>query len=276
MMSKPILCIPSYSRPNGVAIERCKDLPLDKYLFIRAEQKDLYAKWSNNYTIVTQLTGTDIGKVRRNIMRWAHLHKFSWVFMLDDDIYKVECLGHKEDGTITSKRIIANIPGPRMELEAFKTWYKCAKHNSLVLSSPNHRAYDRFHHGELSINKSACIQCVLVYVPSIIAVGNYKSLSITGNEDYYIQYQLMKSGYLTGKVGSIEYNCPSIGQGAGGNNTEEYTNISERYNTYIKTFLDNVCNDPKYITTKLTKTGQKSIQFVWKSWGATSKKLNID
>lgn len=215
MMSKPILCIPSYSRPNGVAIERCKDLPLDKYLFIRAEQKDLYAKWSNNYTIVTQLTGTDIGKVRRNIMRWAHLHKFSWVFMLDDDIYKVECLGHKEDGTITSKRIIANIPGPRMELEAFKTWYKCAKHNSLVLSSPNHRAYDRFHHGELSINKSACIQCVLVYVPSIIAVGNYKSLSITGNEDYYIQYQLMKSGYLTGKVGSIEYNCPSIGQGAG-------------------------------------------------------------
>ena len=86
----------------------------------------------------------------------------------------------------------------------------------------------------------------------------------------------MKSGYLTGKVGNIEYDCPSIGQGAGGNNTEEYTNISERYNTYVKTFLDNVCNDPKYITTKTTKTGQKSIQFVWKSWGATSKKLNID
>ena len=276
MMSKPILCIPSYSRPNGVAIERCKNLPLDKYLFIRAEQKGLYAKWSNNYTIVTQTTGTDIGKVRRNIMRWAHLNKFSWVFMLDDDISKVECLGHREDGTITSKRIIANIPGPRMELEAFKTWFKCAKRNSLALSSPNHRAYDRFHHGKLYINKSACIQCVLVYVPSVIELGNYKSLHITGNEDYYIQYQLMKSGYLTGKVGNIEYDCPSIGQGIGGNNTEEYTNISERSNTYVKTFLDNVCNDPKYITTKTTKTGQKSIQFVWKSWGATSKKLNID
>ncbi len=39
---KPVLCIPSYSRPDGVAISRCKDLPLKKLLFIRREQEAMY------------------------------------------------------------------------------------------------------------------------------------------------------------------------------------------------------------------------------------------
>lgn len=272
---KPILCIPSYYRPDGVAIERCKDLPLEKFIFIRKEQEELYSKWKNHYTLVTQTTGTDIGKVRRNIMTWSSKHGYEWVFMLDDDISKVEILGKKPNGVITSQRIVDGIPGPRMEIGAFKEWFKQTTKNGLVLSSPNHRAFDRFHHGQLLVNKSVCIQCVLVYVPTVMAVGNYRSLHVTGNEDYYIQYLLMRAGYKVGKIGTIEYDCPAVGSGEGGNNAGEYTNLTEKYNTYVDTFLTNVCSDPKIITTKITKTGQKSIQFVWKNWGGYSIPLKL-
>lgn len=136
----------------------------------------------------------------------------------------------------------------------------------ISLSSPNHRAYDRFFHGKVRINRSACIQCVLIHVPDIVFVGNYKSLRETGNEDYFIQYKLMSSGFLTGKIGSIEYDCPSVGVGSGGNNAEEYSDINERYELYTQTFLQNVCNDSRLIKTKTTKSGQKSISFVWKNW----------
>lgn len=263
---KPVLCIPSYSRPNGIAIERCKELPLKKFIFIRREQEDLYDRWRPWYTLVLQDHGTDIGLVRKNIVNYCYKKGYDWAFMLDDDISKVETLGRKPDGNITSNRIIAGKPGPRMEPEAFKAWFKVAKEWDLVLSSPNHRAYDRFNHGVLQVNKSACIQCVLLQIPAIKFVGGYKSLHETGNEDYFIQYKLMSAGFLTGKVGCVEYDCPAVGSGEGGNNTDEYKDLNKRYELYVQTFLDNVCNDPELIKTKTTKTGQKSVQFIWKNW----------
>lgn len=275
-MNKPVLCIPSYSRPNGAAIERCKHLPMKKFLFIRKSQKDMYKHWSKYYTLVCQTGGTDIGIVRNNIVRYCHKNGYDWAFMLDDDIIKVEELGLKEDGTANSKRLIEGIAGPRMEIGAFKKWFSCAIENHLALSSPNHRAYDRFYHGELRVNKSACIQCVLLHIPDIVAVGGYKSITQTGNEDYYVQFKLMSAGLKVGKVGSIEYDCPGVGVGKGGNNTSEYTDINEKYNTYVETFLEHVCNDPELISTKTTKRGQKSISFVWKNWGGYSLPLELD
>lgn len=272
---KPVLCIPSYSRPNGIAIERCKDLPLKKFLFIRREQLSMYDKWSPWYTIVVQDHGTDIGLVRKNIVNYCHKKGFDWAFILDDDISKVETIGRKPDGSMTANRIIAGVPGPRMEPEAFKAWFKVAKKWDLALSSPNHRAYDRFNHGLLQVNKSACIQCVLLNIPAVKAIGGYKSLHDTGNEDYYVQYKLMSNGLLTGKVGICEYDCPAVGAGEGGNNTEEYTDINSKYETYVNTFLSHVCSDPNLIKTKTTSTGQKSIQFVWKNWGGFEENLEF-
>lgn len=273
---KPVLCIPSYSRPDGKALERCKDLPLEKFLFIRKSQKDMYKHWSKYYNLVLQTGGTDLGIVRNNIIRYCHEKGYEWAFMLDDDISKVESLGKKEDGTITAQRIIDGIPGPRMELGAFKKWFACAKEHNLALSAPNHRAYDRFNHGELRVNKAACIQCLLVHVPDIIAVGNYQSVHLIGTEDYYIHYKLMSAGFKIGKVGLIEYDCPAVGEGKGGCNAEEYIDINGAYERYVKSFLDNVCDDKNLISTKTTSRGQKSIQFVWKNWGGYSLPLELD
>lgn len=272
---KPVLCIPSYSRPDGIAIERCKGLPLKKYLFIRREQKALYDHWSDFYTLVLQDHGTDIGLVRKNIVNYCYKKGIKWAFVLDDDISKVETLGRKPDGTITANRIIAGIPGPRMEIEAFKIWFRIAKQWDLAISSPNHRAYDRFKHGTLQVNKSACIQCVLLNISDIKAVGNYKSLHETGNEDYYIQYKIMEIGRLTGKVGCIEYDCPAVGAGSGGNNAGEYLDIKERYERYVQAFLDSVCSNPELVGVKTTSTGTKSIQFLWKNWSGFVENINL-
>lgn len=272
---KPVLCIPSYSRPEGIALERCKELPMKKFVFIRREQEALYEKWKPWYKLMLQDHGTDIGLVRKNIVNYCHKKGFEWAFVLDDDISKVETLGRKPDGNITANRIIAGVPGPRMEPEAFKAWFKVARKWDLAVSSPNHRAYDRFNHGMLQVNKSACIQCVLLNIPAVKSVGGYKSLHETGNEDYYVQYKLMSAGLLTGKVGCVEYDCPAVGSGEGGNNTDEYKDINQRYKAYVQTFLDNVCNDPELIKTKTTQTGQTSIQFVWKNWSGFVEKLEL-
>lgn len=272
---KPVLCIPSYSRPDGVAIERCKELPLKKFIFIRREQEQLYEKWKPWYKLILQDHGTDIGLVRKNIVNYCHKSDFEWAFVLDDDIPSVETIGRKPDGSMTSNRIIAGVPGPRMELEAFKAWFKVAKGWDLALSSPNHRKCDRFNHGVLQVNKSPCIQCVLLNIPAVRAVGGYKSLRDTGNEDYYLQYKLMSAGLLTGKVGCVEYDCPAVGKGNGGNNVDEYKDLNKRYELYVQTFLDNVCNDPNFIKTKTTQSGHKSIQFIWKNWSGFTEKLEL-
>lgn len=265
---KPVLCIPSYQRPKGKAIQRCKDLKLEKFIFIRKSEYELYKQWESYYTLVTQKDSSadDIGKVRRNIVDYCNRHSYDWAFIFDDDITKVELLGEKPDGTMTAQRIIdGSQTPPGFEYDALKFWYRMAKQYSLSLSSPNYRAYRR-DHGYLILNRSAIIQCVLAHIPDIIAVGNYKSIRITGNEDYYIQYKLMEQAYNTGKIGLIEYNCPNVGTGTGGCNCSENSDIVERYTNYVDTFLSSTCNDPNLIGIKTMRNGAPSIKFVWSGW----------
>lgn len=269
---KPVIAIPSYKRPHTKILAKLRHIPLDKYLFIRPEDYESYKEpaETNGFKIVKLKKVTDIGNTREAIVNYCHSKGFEWVFMFDDDISKVECLAESED-KITSARILYEPDqAPRFEIKALRVWYDVARKNDFSLSSPNHRAYDRFKHGLVQINSSACIQCVLLHVPDIVEVGNYKSLRLVGNEDYYLQFKLMEAGKRVAKIGSIEYDCPNVGAGKGGNNADEYTNINERYELYVQTFLDNVCNDPDRVTTKTTKSGQKSIQFVWKHWKGDS------
>ena len=73
----------------------------------------------------------------------------------------------------------------------------------------------------LYVNLRPCIQCVLIKIPDILYVGNYGSTREVGAEDYEIQYSLMRMGYNTGVIANIEYDCPSVGFGRGGNNDVE-------------------------------------------------------
>lgn len=91
----------------------------------------------------------------------------------------------------------------------------------------------------------------------------YKNTRKTGAEDYYLQYMLMKNGFNTGKVGLVEYGCPTIGNISDGTKDT----MIDKYNRFIRSFKKNVCDDESLVTTKTTKTGVPSLQFVWKNWG---------
>lgn len=264
---KPSICIPSYNRPDAKIFAKLEHITLEKYVFVRKEQYADYAylKASDFHIIVLPASIKEIGRTRRFIVFWCETHGIDWAFMFDDDISKVECLGRKPDGTWNSKRILAGSQTPpRFETEALKLWYTLAKRHEICLSSPNHRAYDRFNHGyNIRINKSAPIQCVLMYIPAITAVGSYKNSRKIGNEDLYIIYQLMTQGYKIGKIGLIEYDCAAMG------NIEDGTSDSfqEKYERFVRCFKKNVCDDPELIGVKTTSTGVPSIQFKWKNWG---------
>lgn len=272
---KPMIAIPCYNRPNAKIFDKLKSIPLYKAVFVQKKQQDMFEHLQPEYDLVCLPDSVyEIGMTRRYISWWCNKKGFNWVFMFDDDISKVELLGQRDNGTWNSQRIIngSKVP-PRFEKEALLLWYKQARKHKLVLSSPNHRAYDRFNHGPLiRVNKSAPIQCVLIHTPSILQVGNYRNTRKVGNEDLYILYMLMKNGFLTGKIGLIEYDCPQIG------NIEDGTDdtFKEKYERFVSCFQNNVCNDPKLIGTKTTKTGVPSITFKWKNWNGYDIRLETD
>lgn len=270
---RPIICIPSYNRPDAKIFDKLNSIKLQKFVFVRKEQyKDYAYLQDKNFSVITLPTSIEeIGMTRRYIVWWCNKYGYDWTFMFDDDISKVELLGERNDGTWNSQRIIdGSKTPPRFESKALKLWFELAKNHNLRLSSPNHRAYDRFNHGpSIRVNKSAPIQCVLTHVPSILKVGNYKNTREVGNEDLYILYKLMKNDFLTGKIGLVEYDCPQIG------NIEDGTNdtFKEKYERFVSCFQSNVCNDPNLIGVKSTSTGVPSIQFRWKNWNGYTIQL---
>lgn len=275
---KPIIAIPSYKRPNGIAISRLKNIPLKKFLFIRPEDYDSYKSVAeeNGFHIVRLKNVTDIGNTRQKIVEYCNHKGFEWVFMFDDDISKIEKLGWDKSKKLwNSQRIIdGSIVGPRFETDALRYWYKLAKRHNISLSCPIYR-FDRRSKGKIiHINRYSVIQCVLVHIPDIVSVGNYKSIHVTGNEDYYMQFKLMSSGYRTGAIGLIEYDCPSVGNcDDGTSDTKE-----QKYKHYIKikAFFNNVCDDPRFVTTKTTKTGFESLKFVWKNFNPENIPIEED
>lgn len=271
---KPIIAVPSYNRPEAKIFEKLRNLGLSVFVFIRKEQYDQYKYLETwGFTLVAIHSSIEeLGMTRRYLVYWLNKHGYEWAFMFDDDIAKVERLGPKPDGAgWNSLRILAGSPtSPRIEAQALRLWYQQAQKYNIVLSSPNHRAYDRFSHGNnIRVNKSAIIQCCLLHIPSIIAVGNYTDTRKVGVEDYYIQYQLMKQGYLTGKMGNIEFDAPNIGNIADGTGDR----FRQKYERFVKCFKEKVCDDPELIGTKITSTGVPSIQFKWKNWGGYTIEL---
>lgn len=271
---KPVISIPSYNNPNAKIFEKLKEIDLEKFVFIRREQLPDYKYLKDwGFELVTiDKSIEELGMTRRYLVYWLHKYGYTWAFMFDDDIAKIEKLGKKPDGSgWNSLRILhGSKTSPRIENRALKLWYEQAKQYNIVLSSPNHRAYDRFSHGNnIRINKSAIIQCCLLHIPSIISVGNYRDTRIVGAEDYYIQYKLMNAGYLTGKIGNVEFDAPSIGNIADGTSDS----FKKKYERFVKCFKEKVCDDPELIGTKVTSTGVPSIQFKWKNWGGYTIEL---
>ena len=254
---KPVIAVMSMNRPDSNIFTRLQSVELEKFIFVRKNQYEMYEKHKVTGWKIICLPDwvNDIGSTRKAAVMWLNKHGYSWAFQLDDDIAYVGNVEHRPEGwkwEYTGKDKIY------YKTSVFKRWYSLAKKYRLSLSCPCHRFHDHNRHEHrILINKAACIQCVLIHIPDVLAVGNYRRMSECGNEDYSLQYYLMVNRYKCGMICDLVYDAPAIGD-------------ASNYPTYVKTFLDNVCNDPMYITTKTTRSGVPSIQFVWKNWGGYS------
>lgn len=262
---KPVIAIPSYNNPNSKLFPKLSGLGLPVYVYVRKEQYEQYKHLLDLGIKLVKLKGvTEIGRTRANIVKHLNSLGIKWAFMFDDDISKIEQLEYdKVKNLWNARRILAGSPTPpAVEKDALKLWLYYAKENDLSLSAPVPRFYRGSKGSFIHVNRHPCIQCVLLKIPDIVAVGNYKSIHETGNEDYYIQYMLMDAGCLTGTIGLIEYDCPAVGNCPDGTSEDMET----KYKRYIKAFQTNVCNDREKVTTKTTRTGFPSLAFNWKYW----------
>lgn len=248
------IVVPSMNKPNSKLFARLASVNMPKFVFVRKEQWAMYNENASFGWNVIALPSwvDDIGSTRKAIMKWLWKHGYRWAFMLDDDIAYVGNVNYiPEKGwkwEYTGKDKIY------FKTSVFRRWYQIAKKYNLSLSAPCHRFHDHNRHGnKILVNKAACIQCVLVNVHDILAAGNYRRMSECGNEDYSIQYFLMKSGKRCGMICNLLYDAPAIGG-------------VDKYPEYIAAFKKNVCNDPELIATKITRSGVPSIKFVWKNW----------
>lgn len=257
---RPVISIPSMNNPDAKIFQRLCNTKLDKYIFVRKNQYNMYKKHESNgwKVIVLPKWVDDLGSTRKATMLYFNKRGIDWVFQFDDDVAYIGNCELREDGwkwEYTGKEKIY------FKDSVFKKWLKVAKEYNLSVSTPCHRFHDHHRHGNcIHINKSACIQCFLLHVSDIIRVGNYHRVRECGVEDYVIQYYLMKNGYLCGMIGNILFDSPAIGN-------------PEKYPEYIEAFKKNVCDDPTYITTKVTRSGIPSIQFVWKNWDGYTVEL---
>lgn len=271
-MDKVCIAVPSYRRPKCITPRRIKDCPYDCYLCVRPEEISDYQSVADesNFRILPMEDVHDIGETRKLIVEKLST-QYEWMFMFDDDIYSIELLG-KRDGKIKSQRILRGTgEKPSIDNEALAKWLEVAKQNDYRFSSVNDRTFNRNDHGFIQINKSLGVDTVLLHLPTVLEVGNYKSNAEIGPEDIYIQFKLMQSGYPCAKLGMIERSSPVDGKTKGGCSDNIYKEgLPACHRKFAEAFCKNVCNDMNLIRIVHRYKEDPECGVValnWKGWG---------
>lgn len=95
----PVICIPSYKRPNFELSKRIlpsfsKEALSKVYIFVRQKQIDRYRKANPNYQYVVIPDGavTGLGTTRQFIIEWASSCRIPFIMDMDDDIKYLQFL----------------------------------------------------------------------------------------------------------------------------------------------------------------------------------------
>lgn len=271
------ICVPSYNRSVPKILE-CADTSLPLVFFVRREQLPEY-KYIRKWFRVVPIDGvSNIGETRAKIVKWATKKGYSNIFMLDDDITQVDYLYPftLESGNtcMRSSGLNRNAGSKYLDPVAFKIWMLWLNRldPDVAMSSPLYRP-DSWHmknaDADMVYNSGACIQCIHLNIDLLNEHGiKYESSDKVGNEDYALQFRIMEEGLKTCVITDLVYNCPPINSDPGGcEGASGIDDSNKRYEKYCKLFRKNVSgkNHPG-IAIKETRTGCKSIKFVWKYW----------
>ena len=262
--------VPSYRRPKATFLTRALDYEFPMYVFVRKEDFNSYSylgERSNVKVVVLPKWISNIGETRRAMFKYAVKRGIPKVFMIDDDVTRLDLSVWDSEkgvvrasGTVNQKR--ENFDRVLNHWEV--AWKKYFPYAAMFGASYRPFSWSIKQEQIKNAPRSQLQQCVGIDVEKIHNAGlNYKSNSIVGNEDLFLQLECYRAGLDCIKYSGVQYDCAAMGVGEGGCNASEAGSIKLKQERRVKAFL-NACNYSDLIKVSQTKSGVKSVKFIWK------------
>lgn len=259
--------VPSYQRPDATFLKRSVNYDFPMYVFVRTEEAGNYAWLKNRYAthLVYIHHVHNIGDTRRLMIKYAIYKGFDKIFMIDDDICRLDISLWDENKQVV--RASGTVKGkPEDWRKSLHVWEKAWGDEAMFGASYRPFSWSMKKEQLGKSSRAQLQQAVGINVKAITDAGlNYKSNTVVGNEDLFLQLECYKHGLECVRTSLVQYDCPSMGEGTGGCNASESGTIQEKQAVRVKAFL-NSCSeeDKKLIRVGKTRSGVESIKFVWK------------
>lgn len=194
------------------------------------------------------------------MLNYAHSHGIDKVFMLDDDITRLDF--SVWDDEKSSVRASGTVKGRAESFDSvFLAWEKQWTNEALYGITYRPYSWGTKKENLNSIRRQQIQQCVGINVKQLYKNGiTYRSSEDVGNEDLYLQYEVYKAGLQAVVTPSLQYDCPAMGQGSGGCNDGK--SLAEKQQDRVCRFL-NACNNDPMVRVSTTRSGVPSIKFNW-------------
>lgn len=185
------------------------------------------------------------------------------IFMLDDDITRLDISLWDEQKRIV--RASGTVLGdPEDWRKVFTLWGSLWKDEALFGASYRPFSWNIKKEWFGTARRSQLQAAVGVNIAKIHSKGlNYQSNDVVGNEDLFLQLECYINGLECTRTTMIQYDCPPMGFGEGGCNSSELGTIKKRQKDRVAAFYRS-CPDKRLIRAATTRSGIKSVKFVWK------------
>lgn len=256
--------VPSYKRPKATFLKRSVLYEFPLYVFVRREEAPDYGYLKNRpNTHLIKIHGVhDIGETRRVMVKYAISKHIDKIVMVDDDVSRLDLSVWDEEkgickasGTVKGK--------PEDWAVVLRRWEKLWEDEAMFGASYRPFSWSVKHEDMMKSALSQLQQCVGVNVKVLKEEGlNYQSNSVVGNEDLFLQLQCYEHGLQAVVSRAIQYDCAAMGSGEGGCNASEKGSLIEKQERRVKAFMK-ACQTPEWVRIGQTRSGLKSIKFVW-------------
>lgn len=262
--------VPSYHRPKATFLVRSLDYEFPMYVFIRREDfldyDYLYYERSNVKLVILPEWVSNIGETRRAMFKYAVNKGIRKVFMIDDDVSRLDLSiwdpekeAVRASGTVNHKRENFDVVFNHWEF----AWRKYSPRAAMFGASYRPFAWSMKKEQINDTPRAQLQQCVGINIEEIHEAGlNYQSNTVVGNEDLFLQLECYKAGLECVKYNEVQYDCTAMGVGTGGCNDSEEGSIQAKQERRVAAFLK-ACDKPELIKVAQTRSGVKSIKFVW-------------
>lgn len=256
--------VPSYKRPKATFLQRSMNWNFPLYVFVRKEELQDYAwiKTRPDTKLIALKNVRDIGETRAAMVRYASVHNIPRVFMLDDDITRLDLSVWDEERKIV--RASGTVRGcPENWQIVLVKWESLWKDEAMFGATYRPFSWSMKKDALKNNRRVQLQQAVGINVERIVTEGlRYYSNSVVGNEDLFLQLECYQHGLECVQTPLIQYDCPAMGAGTGGCNASEQGSIAEKQHCRVKTFLK-ACNKHPAVHVATTRSGVESIKFNW-------------